>query len=90
MKGTINIPLNRKLAVDMVEAEALTGICRSKLEELRRTDPLFPSFREGRKVCISVDMLRKYINDKAMARAGEDKAPIGYQKVLEYRKRNGK
>ena len=71
MEAAQDINLRDKITVTLADAAKLTGIGRAKLEELAKGDIKFPSFKVGVKTLIHVELLNKYLAEKATMRVGE-------------------
>lgn len=71
MGTTQHTSLRDHIAVTLADAAKLTGIGRARLEELAKTDIKFPSFKVGVKTLIHVELLNKYLAEKAILRVGE-------------------
>ena len=67
----MEVRLEKRITVTIDEAIQLTGIGRKQLCVWINSDINFPSFKVGSKTMISVELLRKYLDDKAQARIGE-------------------
>lgn len=60
----MSMPQVEKIAVSMSEAARLLGVSRPTVYQYAHTED-FPAFRIGGRVLVSVDGLRRWVNDRA-------------------------
>lgn len=70
MEPVQEVLLKDRITITMQDASRLTGIGWRRLAEMSKNDIKFPSFKIGDKTLIHVDLLDKYLAEKAISRVG--------------------